>query len=118
MPVGDSESTDFWTEFLRSLRQRGLNPTSPQHPEEVALVINDVHAGLKAVLPDTGWQRCRVHFARDIITQALGSTNSKPVNAVISTISIQTSPEAVRDTYHQATTSMENSIAHDHSHAV
>ena len=27
MPVGDSESTDFWTEFLRSLRQRGLNPT-------------------------------------------------------------------------------------------
>ena len=32
MAVGDSESTDFWTEFLRSLRQRGLNPTSPQHP--------------------------------------------------------------------------------------
>ena len=27
MPVGDSESTDFWTEFLRSLRQRCLNPT-------------------------------------------------------------------------------------------
>ncbi|MFC2688144.1 MAG: transposase [Arachnia propionica] len=27
MPVRDSESTDFWTEFLRSLRQRCLNPT-------------------------------------------------------------------------------------------
>lgn len=35
MAVGDSESTDFWTEFLRSLRQRGLNPTSAKHPEGV-----------------------------------------------------------------------------------
>ena len=33
MTVGDSESTDFWTEFLQGLRQCGLNPTSPQHPE-------------------------------------------------------------------------------------
>ncbi len=79
MAVGDSESTDFWTEFLRSLRQRGLNPTSPTRPEGVALVISDAHTGLKAavkaVLPGAGWQRCRVHFARNI-TQHLGSATS------------------------------------------
>lgn len=36
---------------------------------------------------------------------------SKPVNAVIFTIFAQTSSEAVRDTYHQVTASMENSFA-------
>lgn len=113
MAVGDSESTDFWTEFLTGLRQRGLSPTSPQHPEGVALVISDAHAGLKtavkAVLPGAGWQRCRVHFARNI-TQTLGSTNSTPVNALISTIFAQTSPEAVREAYHQITASMTTSF--------
>ena len=113
MAVGDSESTDFWTEFLRSLRQRGLNPTSPTRPEGVALVISDAHTGLKAavkaVLPGTGWQRCRVHFARNI-THHLGSTNSKPVNALISTIFAQTSPEAVREAYHHVTASLERSF--------
>jgi putative transposase len=38
--VGDSEDTAFWTEFLRSLRQRGLSG--------VKLVISDAHAGLRA----------------------------------------------------------------------
>ncbi len=113
MGVEDSESTDFWTEFLRGLRQRGLNPTSPAQPEGVALVISDAHAGLKAaikaVLPGAGWQRCRVHFARNV-TQTIGSAHSKPVNALISTIFAQTSPEAVRDCYHQVTASMETSF--------
>lgn len=53
-------------------------------PTGVALVISDAHAGLKAavkaILPGAGWQRCRVHFARNV-TQALGSARSKPVNA-------------------------------------
>ncbi len=35
--VGDSESEDFWTEFLRSLRDRGLRG--------VQLVISDAHRG-------------------------------------------------------------------------
>lgn len=64
MAVGDSESTDFWTEFLRSLRERGLNPASPTRPEGISLVISDAHTGLKAavraVLPGAGWQRSLV----------------------------------------------------------
>ncbi|MCH8612010.1 IS256 family transposase [Arsenicicoccus dermatophilus] len=113
MAIGDSESTDFWTEFLRSLRTRGLTPSTPAHPQGVALVISDAHAGLKAavkaVLPGAAWQRCRVHFARNI-TQVLGSARSKPVNALVSTIFAQTSPEAVRETYHQVTASLQASF--------
>ena len=113
MRVGDSESTDFWTEFLRSLRERGLGPSTSANPEGAALVISDAHSGLKAaikaVLPGAGWQRCRVHFARNV-TQHLGSAHSKPVNALISTIFAQTTPEAVRETYHQVTASLEGAF--------
>ena len=51
-----------WTAFLRSLVARGLSG--------VALVVSDDHKGLKAaiaaVLPGATWQRCRVHFSRNL----------------------------------------------------
>jgi putative transposase len=54
-----------WTAFLRSLVARGLSG--------VALVTSDDHKGLKAaiaaVLPGASWQRCRVHFARNLLTR-------------------------------------------------
>src|SRR6187431_2713108 len=57
--VGDSETEDFWAEFLRGLRDRGLHG--------VQLVISDSHRGLTnaigAVLLGAGWQRCRVHWS-------------------------------------------------------
>ena len=57
--VGDSETTDFWTEFLRGLRERGLGG--------VQLVISDHHRGLMnaidATMAGAAWQRCRVHYA-------------------------------------------------------
>src|SRR3954463_4581045 len=63
--VGDSEDGAFWTAFLRSLRARGLGG--------VQLVISDAHAGLKqaigAVLIGASWQRCRVHFMRNVLAQ-------------------------------------------------
>ena len=113
MAIGDAETTDFWTEFLRSLRERGLKVSMPASPEGVLLVTSDAHSGLKhaikAVLPGASWQRCRVHFARNI-TQALGSARSKPVNALVSTIFAQTSPETVRESYQQVTASLESSF--------
>jgi putative transposase len=64
--VGDSENESFWTEFLRSLRDRGLAVAGPDRLG-VALVISDAHRGLTsavaAVLPGAAWQRCRVHYA-------------------------------------------------------
>jgi putative transposase len=54
-----------WTAFLRSLVARGLSG--------VALVVSDDHKGLKAalaaVLPGASWQRCRTHFARNLLTR-------------------------------------------------
>ena len=69
-------------------------------------MIYDDHAGIKAatkaILPGAGWQRCRVHFARNV-TQHLGSAHSKPVNALISTIFAQTTTEAVTAQYQSVT---------------
>jgi putative transposase len=61
--IGDSEDETFWTRFLRSLRDRGL--------AGVRLVISDAHAGLKAAIrkcfAGSSWQRCRVHYARNLL---------------------------------------------------
>jgi putative transposase len=61
--IGDSEDETFWTRFLRSLRDRGLGG--------VRLVISDAHAGLKASIrkcfTGSSWQRCRVHYARNLL---------------------------------------------------
>ena len=102
MALGDAETVDFWTSFLRSLRERGLKVPSPEDPTGVVLVTSDAHAGIRAavraILPGAAWQRCRVHFARNI-TSRLGSARSKPVNALVSTIFAQTSQEAVAAQY-------------------
>ena len=87
---------------MRSLRERGLKVPSPEDPTGVVLVTSDAHAGIRAavraILPGASWQRCRVHFARNI-TSRLGSARSKPVNALVSTIFAQTSREAVAAQY-------------------
>jgi putative transposase len=61
--VGDSEDEVFWRAFLTSLRKRGL--------AGVRLVISDQHAGLVAALrrcmQGAAHQRCRVHFARNVL---------------------------------------------------
>jgi transposase-like protein len=61
--VFTAEDGAAWTSFLRSLLARGL--------AGVRLVISDDHRGLKqaiaAVLPGAGWQRCRVHFVRNLL---------------------------------------------------
>lgn len=60
--LGESEAQVFWVEFLRSLRQRGLSG--------VQRVISDAHEGLKAAIAQVfaaSWQRCRVHFLRNLL---------------------------------------------------
>jgi putative transposase len=60
---GPAEDEAFWTAFLRSLVRRGL--------KGVQLVISDAHTGLKAaiakILSGAAWQRCRVHFMRNLL---------------------------------------------------
>jgi transposase-like protein len=113
MTVGDAETTDFWTTFLRSLRERGLKVATVENPLGVTLVTSDAHSGIKAsvaaILPGAAWQRCRVHFARNV-TQKLGSRASKPVNALISAVFAQTTPEALKAQYKQVAASLTGSF--------
>ncbi len=113
MALADAEPTDFWTEFLRYLRDLGLKVATDPDPLGVTLLTSDAHAGLKAAvkatLPGSGWQRCRVHFARNV-THKLGSAGSKPVNALISTIFAQTMTEAVTAQYQAVTDSFRGSF--------
>ena len=62
LDIGEVESGAFWTEFLRSLKQRGLNG--------VRLAVSDQHEGLKSSIARVlgcPWQRCTVHFLRDMV---------------------------------------------------
>jgi transposase-like protein len=86
--VGDSEDGAFWTGFLRTLKARGL--------AGVQLVISDSHQGLKqaiaAVLLGAAWQRCRVHFLRNVLAQ-VPKGSAEMVAAAIRTVFAQ--PDAV-----------------------
>ena len=61
LDVGQIESEAFWCEFLRALKRRGL--------DGVRLCVSDAHEGLRnAIARVLGcpWQRCTVHFVRDM----------------------------------------------------
>ena len=62
---GYRESTDDWSELLRSLKARGL--TSP------ALAVGDgalgFWGGMREVFPETKWQRCWVHKKRNVLNK-------------------------------------------------
>jgi putative transposase len=94
LDVGDSEDEVFWRGFLRSLRSRGLGG--------VRLVISDQHAGLVAalrrVLQGAGHQRCRVHFARNLLA-LVPKSHQDMVAAVFRTIFAQPDPDAVAATW-------------------
>jgi transposase-like protein len=55
--VGPSEAETFWTDFLRSLKSRGL--------QGVKLVISDAHTGLKAAIDLATMPR--VHWIRNAL---------------------------------------------------
>lgn len=88
MEVATSEAEPIWTEFLRKLTRRGLRG--------VKLVVCDAHEGIKAavtkVLTAT-WQRCRVHFMRNVLAHA-GKSGRRVVSAFIATAFAQETLEA------------------------
>jgi transposase-like protein len=89
--LGASEESAFWLDFLRSLVERGL--------KGVQLVISDAHEGLKAaigqVLTGATWQRCRVHFMRNVLAH-VPKRDKALVAAAIRTVFAQPDREAAR----------------------
>jgi putative transposase len=94
LDVGDSEDEVFWRGFLRTLKERGLGG--------VQLVISDQHSGLVAALgrvfQGVGHQRCRVHFARNLLA-LVPKSHKDMVAAVFRTIFAQPNPGAVAATW-------------------
>jgi putative transposase len=92
LAVGDSEDKAFWTAFLRQLRTRGLSG--------VRLVISDAHEGLRhsidKVMLGAAWQRCRVHFLRNVLAK-VPKGSAEMVAAAARTIFAQPDAAAVAD---------------------
>jgi putative transposase len=92
LDLGPSEDGAFWTAFLRSLTTRGLHG--------VQLVISDAHTGLKgaiaAVLQGATWQRCRVHFLRNVLG-LVPKASMEMVAATIRTVFAQPDPASARE---------------------
>ncbi len=90
MQVGPSEAETFWTDFLRGLARRGLRG--------VKLVISDAHEGIKAAVSkvmNATWQRCRVHFMRNVSAHA-GKSARRVVTAFMSAAFAQDDAEAAK----------------------
>ena len=102
LAIGDSEDGAFWTEFLQSLRERGLRG--------VELVVSDHHLGLKAaiakVFVGASWQRCRVHFMRNVLAK-VPRTQSQMVAAAVRTIFAQSDADHVTRQVAEVATTLE-----------
>jgi len=100
--VTSSEDGAGWLAFLRGLVARGLSG--------VALVISDDHAGLvsaiAAVLPGAAWQRCRAHYARNLLTR-VPKTAQPWVSTLVRTIFEQPDAASVRAQHAQVVAALE-----------
>ena len=103
MTVGPSEAETFWTGFLRTLaRLRG-----------VKLVISDAHEGLKAAVVKVlhaSWQRCRVHFMRNVLAHA-GKQGRRVVAAFVATAFAQEDGETARSQWRQVADQIRPKVA-------
>lgn len=87
--VGEAETEAFWTEFLHSLRARGLHG--------VQLVISDAHQGLKTAIGrviSARWQRCTVHFRRDMLGHVSKAQQPVVATAIRQVFAAQSGGEA------------------------
>ena len=88
-----TESHAAWLSFFRDLTARGLTSAGP-----VGLVSSDAHTGLVeaigAALPGAGWQRCRTHYAANLM--AVTPKSSWPwVKALLHSVYDQPDADAV-----------------------
>lgn len=91
LDVATSEDGAGWTAFLRGLVARGL--------KGVELVISDAHQGLVdaigATLPGASWQRCRTHYARNLLVR-VPKRDQPWVATMLRTVFDQPDTQAVR----------------------
>jgi transposase-like protein len=88
---GHKEDKAGWLSFLKELKKRGLSG--------VRLIISDACLGLvesiSEVFPDTDWQRCVVHFYRNVFSH-VPRGKMREVAAMLKAIHAQESREAAQ----------------------
>ena len=96
--VGDSEAEGFWRHFLGSLKERRLTGTR--------LVISDAHLGLTAAIrrmfQGSSWQRCRVHFLRNLLSH-VPKAGQDMVAAAMKAVFVIQAPDQVRSHWQRVT---------------
>ena len=89
--AGEREDHDSWYNFLKALKERGLTGTE--------LFITDKCLGLVAavaeVFPAAKWQRCVVHWYRNVMTE-VSRSKLKDVVAMLKAIQAQEDREAAQ----------------------
>ena len=101
MGIGESEAKPFWLSFLLGLKERGL--------QGVKLVISDSHSGLKAAIQQVfcaSWQRCRVHFMRNVLGK-VNRTSQSVVRAALQQVFVQSDEKSAHATWREVAHQLE-----------
>ena len=89
---GLKEDTESWRSFLRHLKQRGL--------KGVQMITSDKCIGLVEALgefyPEAAWQRCTVHFYRNVLKD-VPRGKSKDIVAMLKAVHAQEDVSAARE---------------------
>jgi transposase-like protein len=104
MKFGHAESEEFWSELLRDLLRRGM--------KGVKLVTSDAHEGLKKAISkclSCSWQRCRVHFMRNILAR-VNKSHKGMVAAAVRTVFAQTSAEEASKHWRQVADGLRKTV--------
>lgn len=94
----DTESYASWKDFLRGLRERGL--------EGVRCVTSDAHGGIvraaREVFPGAAWQRCVVHLERDVVSAIPTRAGRAAAGRVLHAVFAEEDPARARAMYQAA----------------
>lgn len=90
--LGDSESESSWGELFRDLKDRGLRG--------VKLLVSDAHRGIVAAarrhLQGVAWQRCQVHFKRELLRKVSYKRSGELMKDVLAVFRGETLAECLR----------------------
>jgi len=90
--LADSESEASWSTLFRDLKDRGLNG--------VKLLVSDAHAGITAAatrhLQGASWQRCQVHFKRELLKKVGRKRAGELMKDVLAVFKGEDLPECLR----------------------
>jgi putative transposase len=109
--VASAESGAGWLTFFRDLVARGLSG--------VKLVTSDAHAGLVeaigATLPGASWQRCRTHYAANLMS-VCPKSSWPAVKAMLHSVYDQVDQEAVQAQFDKLLDAVETKLSDVHAH--